>query len=46
MGKGGEVIAVTRELELHNLAGEVFDRVDDRTDGRPSQGLNARSSPR
>jgi hypothetical protein len=33
--KGVEV--ETRELELHDRAGEEFDRICDRTDGRPTQ---------
>lgn len=28
---------VTREIELHDRAGEDFDRVSDRTDGKPAQ---------
>ena len=35
----GNVVAVTRELELHNVAGEEFDRVADRTEGKPGQSV-------
>ena len=41
----GELVAVTRELELHNLAGEEFDRVADRTEGRPTQKIDLDASP-
>lgn len=37
-GEGGpEGEEVTREVELHDRAGEEFDRICDRTDGRPTQ---------
>ena len=40
----GKCVGVTRELELHNLAGEEFDRVADRTDGRPRQAVDLATS--
>lgn len=36
----GNVVAVTREIELHNVAGEAFDRVCQTTDGRPAQAVH------
>ena len=44
LDKDGNVVAVTRELELHNLAGEEFDRVMDRTDGKPKQTMELESN--
>jgi hypothetical protein len=40
MDKDGNVVAVTREIELHNLAGECLDRIADRTEGKPTQAIN------
>jgi len=41
----GELVAVTRDLELHNLPGEEFDRVPDRTYGRPTQKIDLDANP-
>jgi len=40
----GNVVGVTRELELHCLAGEEFDRIADRTEGRPTQKLDVQGA--
>jgi hypothetical protein len=45
LDREGNVTAVTRELELHNLAGEALDRICDRTDGKPTQALDVQSTP-
>ena len=37
--KDGNVVAVTREVELHDRSGEEFDRIADRTDGKPTQAV-------
>lgn len=44
LGKEGETVSVTREIELHNLAGEEFDRIADRTDGKPTQAVDVSGS--
>lgn len=43
---GGEVTeeTVTREVELHDRAGEDFDRICDRTDGKPKQAFETVAS--
>lgn len=35
---------VTREIELHDRAGEDFDRICDRTDGKPKQSMDVNTS--
>ena len=38
--KDGNVVAVTREIELHDRSGTEVDRVADRTEGRPTQAID------
>lgn len=35
--KGNQVVEITRDLELHDRAGEAFTRLLDQTDGKPGQ---------
>jgi hypothetical protein len=35
--KDGKLVATTRELELHNLAGDEYDRLCEQTAGKPEQ---------
>ena len=42
--KEGKVVAIIREVELHDRSGEEFDRVCDRTEGKPRQSLDLSGS--
>jgi hypothetical protein len=46
LNKEGETVAVTREIELHDRSGEEFDRVCDRTEGKPKQSVDLGGSLR